>query len=339
MSENILEQILQKLDMIKDSKSLAELRVQHLGRRGRITAMLKTMSELPPEERPSFGQRINLLRQEIERLLNEKEVLLQQMEQNARLEHEKIDLTLSGKVFPTGSWHPVSLAQEQMQNIFLGLGFSIVQGPEVETDYYNFQAMNIPQDHPAREMQDTFYLAPDLLLRTHTSPMQARTMEKIAPNVPLKVIVPGKVYRSDEDATHTPMFHQIEGLYIDHNVSLAHLKGVLLAFSRAMFGEDREIRLRPSFFPFTEPSVEVDISCFACGGKGCRLCKQTGWIEILGGGMVHPNVLRSSGYDPEQVSGFAFGIGIDRVAMLKYGINDLRQLFTANDVRFLSQFH
>lgn len=325
------------LATVGDSKALAELRTRFLGKKGSITGLMKLMGQFSAEERPLFGQRLNALRKEVEEMLAGREEELLRRERQERLEAERIDISLPGRNLPSGTLHPISLAREQMESIFLGMGFRIVQGPEVETDYYNFQSMNIPKDHPAREMQDTFYLSSDLLLRTHTSPMQARTMEQYHPRVPLKVIVPGKTYRRDEDATHTPMFHQIEGLYVDRQVSLAHLKGVLLEFARAMFGAEREIRLRPSFFPFTEPSVEVDISCFRCGGSGCRLCKGSGWIEILGAGMVHPNVLSMSGYDPEEVSGFAFGIGIDRVAMLKFGFDDLRQLF-ANDIRFLAQF-
>ncbi|MCL2498619.1 MAG: phenylalanine--tRNA ligase subunit alpha [Symbiobacteriaceae bacterium] len=332
------EDAAQLIAQTRHSKELGEVRIKLLGRSGSLNNLLKEMGQLAAEDRPWYGELCNRLREEVTRLLAAQEEEFTQREKESTLLAEKIDLTLPGQMRARGSWHPVSLAQEQMESIFLGIGFSIVTGPEVETDYYNFQAMNIPKDHPAREMQDTFYLTDDLLLRTHTSPMQARTMERFAPQIPLKVIVPGKTYRRDEDATHTPMFHQIEGLYVDRDVSLAHLKGVLLHFAREMFGREREIRLRPSFFPFTEPSVEVDISCFHCGGTGCRLCKQTGWIEILGAGMVHPHVLQGSGYDPEEVNGFAFGLGIDRVAMLKFGLDDLRALFT-NDVRLLKTFH
>ena len=336
--KEIVISLQQALQLATSSQTLGDLRVEYLGKKSTLVGMMKMMGKLSAEQRPAFGQLCNTCRAEIEALLAGAEQEIVQHERSELLETERIDISLPGRSLPLGSWHPISLAQEQMESIFMGMGFRIVQGPEVETDYYNFQAMNIPLDHPAREMQDTFYLSSDLLLRTHTSPMQARTMEKHQPQVPLKIIVPGKTYRRDEDATHSPMFHQIEGLYVDHNVSLAHLKGILLEFAQAMFGEEREIRLRPSFFPFTEPSAEVDISCFRCGGKGCSICKGTGWIEILGSGMVHPEVLRTSGYDPEQVSGFAFGIGIERVAMLKYGIEDIRHLFS-NDVRFLANFH
>ena len=332
-----------KVSAIADTKQAAstreleEFRSRFLGRNGRITNLMKEMAKLAAADKPAFGMAYNQLRSEVETLIQEREELLAAAELQEQLQADRLDLTLQGKHMPRGTYHPISLAQAQMEAVFMGLGFRVVQGPEVETDYYNFQAMNIPKDHPAREMQDTFYLAEELLLRTHTSPMQARTMERFVPLVPLKVIVPGKTYRRDEDATHTPMFHQAEGLYVDKGVSMAHLKGVLEHFARAMYGAEREIRLRPSFFPFTEPSVEVDISCFSCSGLGCRLCKQSGWIEILGAGMIHPNVLRMCGYDPEEVSGFAFGIGIDRVAMLKFGFDDLRVLFSG-DVRFLQQF-
>ena len=336
--KDIVHSLEQALQSAGSSQALGDLRVEYLGKKSTLSALMKMMGKLSAEQRPVFGQLCNSFRAKIEDMLAKAEEHILQRERSELLEKERIDITLPGRSLPLGSWHPVSLAQEQMESIFMGMGFRIVQGPEVETDYYNFQAMNLPLDHPAREMQDTFYLSTDLLLRTHTSPMQARTMEKHHPQVPLKIIVPGKTYRRDEDATHSPMFHQIEGLYVDHNVSLAHLKGILLEFARAMFGDEREIRLRPSFFPFTEPSAEVDISCFRCGGKGCSICKGTGWIEILGSGMVHPEVLRTSGYDPEVVSGFAFGIGIDRVAMLKFGIEDIRQLFS-NDIRFLANFH
>ncbi|MBQ9992919.1 MAG: phenylalanine--tRNA ligase subunit alpha, partial [Firmicutes bacterium] len=246
-------------------------------------------------------------------------------------------ISLPGRSFESGSLHPLTRIRQEIEDIFIGMGYTIAEGPEIELDYYNFELLNIPKDHPARDMQVSFYFSDSVLLRSQTSPIQARTMQKLAPELPVKIICPGTVYRRDDDATHSPMFHQVEGLLVDKKVTLADLKGTLLSFARQMFGPEREIRLRPSYFPFTEPSAEVDISCFNCGGKGCRLCKGTGWIEILGSGMVHPNVLRMSGYDPEEVSGFAFGMGIERIAMLKYGITDIRLLFD-NDVRFLQQF-
>lgn len=255
----------------------------------------------------------------------------------AKLAADSIDVTLPGKPFTYGSKHPITRVIDEIKEIFMSMGYEVVEGPQIETDYYNFEALNLPKEHPARDMQDSFYITPETLLRTHTSPVQARTMEQKKGAVPVKVICPGTVYRRDDDATHSPEFHQAEGLVIDENITMADLKGMLLTFARQMFGADREIRLRPSYFPFTEPSAEVDISCFVCGGKGCKLCKDTGWIEILGSGMVHPRVLEMSGYDPEKVRGFAFGIGIERIAMLKYGINDIRALFE-NDERFLKQF-
>ncbi|HZW49987.1 MAG TPA: phenylalanine--tRNA ligase subunit alpha, partial [Bacillota bacterium] len=319
------------------SQELNDFKVAYLGKKGKLTTILRQMGKLPAEDRPKFGQAANEIRQFLEENLALTLEVLSQKEQTVKLQSEKIDITLPGFPFAAGTMHPITLILKEIKEIFIGLGFTIAEGPEIETDYYDFQALNIPLDHPAREMQDTFYITEDLLLRTQTSPMQARTMEAMAPNLPIKIIVPGKVYRRDEDATHTPMFHQVEGLYVDKNVSLATLKGILLSFARQMFGPDREIRLRPSFFPFTEPSVEVDISCFNCGGKGCHLCKQSGWIEILGAGLVHPNVLRMNGYDPEEVSGLAFGMGVERIAMLKFGIDDMRQMFQ-NDLRFLNQF-
>ncbi len=251
---------------------------------------------------------------------------------------ERLDVTMPGIPQPLGHLHPLTLVMDEIAEIFLGMGFNIAEGPEVETDYYNFEALNIPKDHPARDMQDSFYFGSDILLRTHTSPVQVHTMVKTAPNVPVRIIAPGKVYRRDDDATHSPMFHQVEGLAIDRNISLSDLKGTLLLFVRQMFGAHQQVRLRPSFFPFTEPSAEVDMSCVICAGKGCRVCKETGWLEILGAGMVHPRVLEMSGYDPEEYTGYAFGMGVERIAMLKYGIDDLR-LFFKNDLRMLRQFY
>lgn len=328
---------LESIERAENTAGLNELRVQYLGKKGELTLLLRQMGKLSAEDRPKFGQVANEVRNLIEDELSQKEVLFGQKEQDEKIRSEQIDITLPGYNLPEGSLHPITLILQEVKEIFVGLGFTVVEGPEIETDYYDFQALNIPLDHPAREMQDTFYITEDLLLRTHTSPMQARTMESMAPELPIKIIVPGKVYRRDEDATHTPMFHQVEGLLVDKEVSMATLKGLLLSFAKQMFGSEREIRLRPSFFPFTEPSVEVDISCFACGGSGCRLCKNSGWIEILGAGMVHPNVLKMGGYDPEQVSGLAFGMGVERMAMLKFAIDDMRQMYQ-NDLRFLKQF-
>jgi len=254
-----------------------------------------------------------------------------------QIKKEYIDVTLPGYKVNLGTIHPLNLILDEIKDIFRGLGYSVAEGPEIESDYYNFEALNFPKGHPARDMQDSFFITPEVLLRTHTSPVQVRVMEKTAPNIPVRIIAPGKVYRRDDDATHSPMFHQVEGLLIDEEVTLGDLKGTLLVFAKAMFGETVDIRMRPSFFPFTEPSAEVDISCVMCGGAGCRVCSGSGWLEILGSGMVHPRVLEMSGYDPEQVKGFAFGMGVERIAMLKYGINDLR-LFFDNDLRFLKQF-
>lgn len=321
----------------EDKNLLQELKVAYLGKKGEITQISRTMGQIDASLRPKMGQAVNQTKEKIENAINAKMEELNEKLLALRLQTEAVDVSLPGRKAPRGSRHPLTLVQEEIENIFLGMGYQIATGPQVEMDYYNFEALNIPKEHPAREMQDSFYFNANILLRTHTSPVQAHTMEAMAPEIPVKVICPGVVYRRDDDATHSPMFHQVEGLYIDKKVTLADLKGTLLAFSRQMFGKDREIRLRPSYFPFTEPSAEVDISCFACGGAGCRLCKGSGWIEILGSGMVHPNVLRMSGYDPARVNGFAFGMGIERIAMLKYGINDMRLLFD-NDLRFLAQF-
>lgn len=319
-----------------DLEELNNLRIRYLGKKGEMTAILRGMAKLAPAERPVVGQLANELRDRLEQSLANKIASLAEKAKLAQLAAEHIDVTLPGVPFPAGHQHLITATLEEIQNVFFGMGFSVAEGPEVETDYYNFEALNVPADHPARDMQDSFYFSPELLLRTHTSPMQVRSMEKLRPN-PVRIIAPGRVYRRDDDATHSPMFHQVEGLVIDTDITLADLKGILLTFAQAMFGSGREIRLRPSFFPFTEPSAEVDISCFLCEGAGCRLCKGSGWLEILGSGMVHPRVLQLSGYDPEQVSGFAFGMGVERIAMLKYGLDDLRHLFT-NDIRFLRQF-
>jgi phenylalanyl-tRNA synthetase alpha chain len=325
---------------------LEELRVRYLGRKSELTRTLRSIGELPPEERGPAGKTANVVKQAIEAQLSARTEELQGAELERRLAEDRVDVTLPGDPpQPPGHVHLVTQTRREMEDIFVGLGFRVVEGPEVEFDYYNFTALNHPPDHPARMLQDTFYLSDEVLLRTHTSPMQVRSMEAQEP--PIYIVVPGRVYRRDSDATHTPMFHQLEGLAVDEDITLADLRGVLLSFARQMFGDEREVRLRSGYFPFTEPSVEVDISCFACDAKGwlpngsrCNLCKGTAWIEILGSGMVDPNVLgfvAESGYDPEKVQGFAFGMGIDRIAMLKHGVPDLRLMFE-NDLRFLEQF-
>lgn len=316
---------------------LNEFRIKYMGKKGELTQILRGMGKLPSTERPLMGQLANEIRDNLETRLAALTEKMKRKEIERSLFAESIDVTLPGIRPELGRQHPLSLVIEEIEEIFMGMGFTIEEGPEIELDYYNFEALNIPKDHPAREMQDSFYISPEVLLRTHTSPVQARTMKKMRPHLPIKIIVPGKVYRRDDDATHSPMFHQVEGLLIDQIVRFSDLKGVLLNFAQQMFGADQKIRLRPSFFPFTEPSAEVDISCVMCKGAGCRTCSQTGWLEVLGAGMVHPRVLEMGGYNPEEVSGFAFGMGVERIAMLKYGIDDLRLLFE-NDVRFLRQF-
>ncbi|MEI7885386.1 MAG: phenylalanine--tRNA ligase subunit alpha [Clostridia bacterium] len=328
---------LEQLQKANQLEMLNELKIQLLGKKGELTQILRGMGKLAQEERPLMGSLVNEVRDEIEALLNKKMEDFQQAQLAQQLVKEKIDVTLPSKDIEKGYKHPITIIIDEIKEIFAGMGFAVAEGPEIELDYYNFELLNIPKEHPARDMQDSFYISKEMLLRTHTSPVQARVMQSKNGKLPVKVIAPGKVFRRDDDATHSPMFHQVEGLLIDENITLADLKGILLLFAKRMFGAEREIRLRPSFFPFTEPSAEVDISCMACGGTGCRLCKQTGWIEVLGSGMVHPNVLRMSGYDPEKATGFAFGMGVERIAMLKYGIEDMRLLFD-NDVRFLQQF-
>jgi phenylalanyl-tRNA synthetase alpha chain len=329
-----------------DPGRLEELRVRYLGRKSELTGVLRGIRELPPEQRGPVGQAANQVRQALESLIAARESALQNADLERRLAEDRIDVTLPGDPpQPPGFLHLVTQTRREIEDIFLGMGFSVVEGPEIEFDYYNFTALNIPPDHPARAMQDTFYFSDDVVLRTHTSPNQVRAMEVQGP--PIYIVVPGKVYRRDNDASHTPMFHQMEGLAVDEDITLGDLKGVLLEFARAMFGRDRQVRLRSGFFPFTEPSVEVDVSCFRCGGSGTLpqggrdpLCKGTGWIEILGSGMVDPNVygfVADQGYDPERVQGFAFGMGIDRIALLRHGVHDLRTMFD-NDLRFLEQF-
>ncbi|MDF2501219.1 MAG: Phenylalanyl-tRNA synthetase alpha chain [Anaerosporomusa subterranea] len=318
-------------------ESLNDFRVKYLGKKGSLTAILRGLGALSAEERPLIGQIVNEIRAELEGLISARTAELKTAELNERLASERIDVTLPGRSRQLGHKHPLTLTLNRIKAIFMRMGFEIADGPEVESDYYNFEALNLPKDHPARDMQDSFYITEEILLRTHTSPVQVRTMQAAEPNQPIRVIVPGKVYRRDYDATHSPMFHQVEGLVIDKGIRFSDLKGTLQLFAREIFGSDVNIRLRPSFFPFTEPSAEVDVSCVICKGKGCRVCKGTGWLEILGSGMVHPRVLEMSGFDPNKVSGFAFGMGVERIAMLVYGIDDLR-LFFDNDSRFLRQF-
>jgi phenylalanyl-tRNA synthetase alpha chain len=327
----------ERLKAVGTSGELEALRVSILGRSGELTKILRGVKELPAEERARAGQLSNEAKRAVERMLEEKASELADEALRERLRREAIDVTLPGLPAVCGAKHPLNLMLDEIKTIFLSLGFSVEEGPEIEQDYYNFEALNIPPDHPARDMQDSFYIDSTYLLRTHTSPVQVRTMEKTAGRLPLKVIAPGKVYRKDDDATHSPMFHQLEGLWLDREVRFSDLKGTLMTFARQVFGDGVKVRFRPSFFPFTEPSAEMDISCVRCQGAGCRVCKHTGWLEILGSGMVHPKVLAGGGYSPEEVTGFAFGLGIERVTMLRYDISDLR-LFYDNDKRFLQQF-
>ena len=324
------------IESAKDSAEIESLRVKYLGKKGELTAILKQMGGLAPEERPIMGQLVNQAKAEVESLIAEKSEQMQKAAMEQKLKDETIDITLPAKEVTKGKLHPLNTVLNDMIDIFTSMGFDVVDGPEVETDHYNFECLNVPADHPARDMQDTFYLAENLLLRTQTSAAQIRTMENRKP--PIRVICPGRVFRADEvDATHSPVFHQIEGLVVDKGITMCDLKGVLEEFAREIYGKDTAVKFRPSFFPFTEPSVEVDVTCSECGGKGCRVCKGSGWIEILGAGMVHPNVLRSCGIDPEEYSGFAFGIGLDRLTTTRYKISDIRLLFE-NDKRFLDQF-
>ncbi len=319
-----------------NATEIENLRVKYLGKKGELTAILKQMGSLSPEERPVMGQLVNQAKAEVEALIGEKTEQMKKLALEQKLKDETIDITLPATEISRGKLHPLNTVLNDMIDIFTSMGFDVVDGPEVETDHYNFECLNVPADHPARDMQDTFYLAENLLLRTQTSAAQIRTMENRKP--PIRVICPGRVFRADEvDATHSPVFHQIEGLVVDKNVTMCDLKGVLEEFAREIYGKDTAVKFRPSFFPFTEPSVEVDVTCSECGGKGCRVCKGSGWIEILGAGMVHPNVLRSCGIDPEEYSGFAFGIGLDRLTTTRYKISDIRLLFE-NDKRFLDQF-
>lgn len=337
--EVLKEETLVKINQSDDLKTLNQIRVETLGKKGPITEVLRGMKDLSAEERPVVGSFANEIRDQLNQAIEERKEVLEAEAMNASLAQETIDVTLPGEQMPRGTRHILSQVMEEIEDIFVGMGYQIVEGYEVESDHYNFERMNLPKDHPARDMQDTFYISDEILIRTHTSPVQARTMEKHDfSKGALRMISPGKVFRRDtDDATHSHQFHQIEGLVIDKNITMGDLKGTLEVVMKKMFGEDRKIRLRPSYFPFTEPSVEVDVSCFKCGGKGCNVCKHTGWIEILGAGMVHPDVLKMSGIDPEEYTGFAFGLGPDRVAMLRYGVNDIRN-FYQNDLRFLNQF-
>lgn len=340
MKEKILgikQSFLSKLEGINDLTSLNDLRVEYLGKKSPLTDLMSQMSSLSIEEKKEVGVLLNNFKSDATNLIDTKKISLEETLYELKLAKEKIDITLPSTKISVGAVHPITRVIDEVEELFVSMGYDVVEGPEVELDLFNFEKLNLPKGHPARDSQDSFYITEEVLLRTQTSPVQARVMENS--NGPIRIICPGKVYRRDnDDATHSHQFHQIEGLVIDKNISMADLKGTLEVFAKTMFGEDRTIRFRPSFFPFTEPSIEVDVSCFKCGGKGCSLCKNTGWIEILGAGMVHPNVLKMSGYDPEVYTGFAFGMGPERIAMLKYGVNDIRH-FYSNDIRFLKDFN
>lgn len=335
--EEIRQKALKEILEVKDEKELNDIRVKYLGKKGELTALLRGMGALSEEERPIIGSLVNEVRDEIENLIVEKEENYKQAELKRKLETEKIDITLPSSKVKRGSKHPLNRIIEEVEDLFVSMGYDVVDGPELETDEYCFERLNLPKGHPARDMQDSFYITTEHLLRTQTSSVQARVMMENEEKTPIRIICPGKVYRRDDDATHSHQFAQVEGLVIDKNISLADLKGTLEIFMKKMLGENTKLRFRPSYFPFTEPSYEVDVTCFKCQGKGCNLCKQTGWIELLGSGMVHPNVLKMNGYNPEEYTGFAFGTGLDRLAMFKYGITDIRLLYQ-NDVRFLNEF-
>lgn len=339
MKEKIEQIKVEALSAVNSSATTAELnevRVKYLGRTGEMTALLKGLATVSKEEKPAMGKLLNEVRVEIESALDGKNAVLAYAEKIARLNAEAIDVTLPSDVKGIGTLHPLTLVKNEIENIFLGMGFSVAEGPEIESDLFNFQLLNVPKDHPARDMQDTFYVSDDLVLRTHTSPMQARIMTTQQP--PIRVIIPGKVYRSDDDASHSPIFNQIEGLAVDKHITIGDLQGCLQTFAEQLFNKDTKVRLRPSYFPFTEPSVEADVTCAICHGKGCRVCKGTGWVEILGAGIVNPAVLEACGIDSSVYSGFAFGMGIERTAMIKYGIPNIKH-FYENDVRFLKQFN
>ena len=335
-NDQIRQEALEEIENAVQPRILEELKVKYIGKKGKLTELSRTMGSLSPEERPAFGQKLNNLRKQLEEAFEKKEKEIKDRLLSERLESERIDVTIPAPAAQTGSLHPLSIVRNELIEIFVRMGFDVAEGPEVETDYYNFQALNIPQDHPARDMQDTFYVTDSLLLRSQTSAMQIRTMEKQKP--PIRIICPGRVFRADEaDATHSPIFHQMEGLVVDKGITMCDLKSTLDVFAREVYGSDAKTKLRPSYFPFTEPSVEVDVTCSECSGKGCRVCKGSGWIEILGCGMVHPNVLKVGNVDTEKYTGFAFGMGVERIAMLKYGIDDIRLLYE-NDMRFINQF-
>jgi phenylalanyl-tRNA synthetase alpha chain len=333
--EKIEKEALASLSDAKAENEVSEIRVRVLGKKGNLTQVLKRLGTLPESDRKEIGKRANQIKEDVEKRIEETFLQIREQERREGLEKERIDVTLPGRQIPLGKKHPLTQTLEEIIDIFYHLGFEVVEGPEVELDYYNFEALNIPKGHPAREMQATFFISDDVVLRTHTSPVQVRTMEKKRP--PVRMICPGVAYRCDSDPTHSPMFHQVEGLLVDQGITFGDLKGVLTVFVHQMFGKETKLRFRPSFFPFTEPSAEIDIECFICGGKGCGVCSKTGWLEILGSGMVDPAVYKFVNYDPEEVTGFAFGMGIERIAMLKFGINDIRLFFT-NDLRFLKQF-
>ncbi len=334
--DQIREQALAQIKNCDTAEKLNEIRVSILGKKGELTNVLKSMKDVAPEDRPKVGQLVNDTRAEIEKVLEEHRIRMERLMREAKMKAEVIDVTLPAKKAKIGHRHPNTIALEEVERIFIGMGYEVVEGPEVEKDYYNFEALNIPADHPAKDEQDTFYINGDILLRTQTSGVQVHEMEK--GRLPIRMIAPGRVFRADEvDATHSPSFHQIEGLVIDRNITFADLKGTLAEFAKELFGEDTRVKFRPHHFPFTEPSAEMDVTCFKCAGKGCRFCKGEGWIEILGCGMVHPHVLEMSGIDPGEYSGFAFGVGLERIALLKYEIDDMRLLYE-NDIRFLNQF-
>ena len=340
MKEKVKEiktKALQEIENTLDLKELDNVRVKYLGKKGELTAILKMMGTLPKEERPEFGSLVNRAKEEVQTRITEKEEKYKTEEINKKLESERIDVTLPASKIRRGSKHPLNRVIEEIEDLFVSMGYDVMEGPELETDEYNFERLNLPKGHPARDMQDSFYITTEHLLRTQTSAVQARTLMGNKEKGPIREIVPGKTYRREDDATHSHQFNQVEALVVDKDISFADLKGTLEIFMKHMLGEETELRFRPSYFPFTEPSYEVDVSCFKCGGKGCNLCKKTGWIELLGAGIVHPNVLKMNGYDPDVYSGFAFGTGLDRLAMFKYGITDIRLLYE-NDVRFLSQF-
>lgn len=337
--EKIKETLSEKLNQVQTIKELNVLKVEYLGKKGPIQELSALMKTIPLEEKKTFGAQLNALKNEVTELIEAMQKKLSELEMEQKLQLEAIDMSLDAPHLKVGAIHPIQMIMNQTCDLFISMGYDVVEGPEVEQDLYNFEKLNLPKGHPARDAQDSFYITEEMLLRTHTSPVQARTMEANQEKGPIRMICPGKTYRRDnDDATHSHQFTQIEGLVIDTDISMADLKGTLEVFAKKMFGEDREIRFRPSYFPFTEPSLEVDVSCFKCGGVGCSLCKETGWIEILGSGMVHPNVLKACGYDPEKYTGFAFGIGPERIAMLKYGITDIRNFYT-NDMRFLEEFN